>query len=403
VGNKILEPNNLQFVPYGFVVYCLAERTLTCNDPTSSDPVTDSVRIQDAASYWHANVVRIQVAEENLFQGSGVNATVMGVLQQEVHLANSLGMVAIITQQEEQYQGPPLPTAASVQFWSVVANTFKGNQRVFFDLYNEPRLKPSGTNPAHGEDWMWNIWRNGGAATKQGRFYHFVGMQTLVNDIRGEGAHNIIIAEGNQGDHDLSGIPQYALQGSNIAYGMEPDLLPNDRVPAQWAANWGNLSNSVPIMMEAFQDYPGAGSCDPGSPVDLPELLTYLHSKDLGLISWALNPGVMMVGDNPEHPTSYEGTNVQLCASGRLAGAGKGRALETNINGPGMIILNYFRANSEPAPEAGTALQPSGLTSVGTSGTAVTTIVVVVVLAAFLLVIGTFVVARRRSRRVHGS
>lgn len=369
-GNEVVAPSGKQFIPYGFVVYCLAETDYSCaTGSNAKDPVSDLTKIKDAAMFWHANVIRMQVAEQNLDQNGTVNQTVLSDLKQQVSLANSLGMVAVITDQEEEYDGPPLPTAGAETFWNTITENFKSNARVFFDLYNEPRLKPDTSNPSETEDWMWNLWRNGGTATTDGNTYQFVGMQALVNQIRAGGANNVIVAEGNQGDHDLSGIPQYALDGGNIAYGMEPDLYGNDLTPAEWAANWGNLSDSVPILMEAFQDWPAAGVCNVNSPTLLPQLLSYLQSKHLGLVSWTLSPGVMMVGNNPEDPTSYAGATTQVCErnGGKVARAAASALLSTNRNGPGQLILDFFRANSQPAPDGVAIATPGTPTKVPTS------------------------------------
>ena len=384
VGNEFVAPNGNPFVPYGFVLYCLALASLNCEKPSAAEPNTDIDRIRVAASFWHANAVRIQVAPEHLFSSSAsANVAYLSTLDSEVKLANQLGMVAIVTLQTEESDGPPLPTESAVKFWNVIARHFRGNSMVFFDLYNEPRL-----TPRLGENWMWNLWRNGGSDQVKGKQETFVGMQDLVNVIRKLGASNVIIAEGNQGDHDLSDLPQYLLTGSNIGYGMEPDLTSSDDSPTQWATNWGNLADSVPIAMEAFQDYPTAGVCNSASPTLLPELLSYLHSRHLGLIAFSLNRGNFYVGNNLQDPTTFQGTSSYTCvpkpratsstsARSKVSTEKKGHkkhhkskaapvsgsqpgsstqkdsanAVDGDI-GPGLDILTFFRANSRPASAA---------------------------------------------------
>ncbi|MGH3548608.1 MAG: glycoside hydrolase family 5 protein [Pseudonocardiaceae bacterium] len=332
-------------------------------------PNPDRERIRESATFWHADVVRIQVAQEYLFDQSPVDSSYVAELDSQVSLANSLGMIAIVTLQEQPFNGPPLPDASAIRFWQFMAGHYKNSPGVFFDLYNQPHLKTY-----QGENWMWNIWRNGGAVDAQGPppvHDTFVGMQTLVNDIRSEGADNVIVVEGNKTGHDLSGIPQYALTGSNVTYGMDPTLGSTDQTPAQWAANWGNLSDSVPVMMEAFQDWPGANNCNPNSPTLLPMLLAYLRSKNLGLIVWSLDGGNIIVGSNLEEPTSYEGTTTQPCTGGttypphppkngsKSPTSGPGNpptgGSQTQATpptgtpdtiGPGALILDFFRVNS---------------------------------------------------------
>jgi endoglucanase len=73
-----------------------------------------------------------------------------------------------------------------------VAKTFKGNDAVIFDLFNEP--DPEGVLGS-GEDAAWECWLKGGSSCA-GFPYPVAGMQTLVNTVRATGAHNVIMAGG---------------------------------------------------------------------------------------------------------------------------------------------------------------------------------------------------------------
>lgn len=409
-GNEFVAPGGKQFIPYGFVIYCLAMKSLRCEHPTRHDPNTDIDRIRAAASFWHADAVRIQVAPEHLFHRGVVESSYVSVLDGEIQLANKLGMVAIVTDQTEEFKGPPLPTSSAVRFWRYMAAHYAGNRRVFFDLYNEPRLKPTS-----GEHWMWNLWRNGGTATVKGVTDHFVGMQRLVDVIRHAGAANVIIAEGNQGDHDLSLVRHYLLSGTNIAYGIEPDLTANDQTPVEWAKNWGDLSDELPIAMEAFQDWPSASVCNPRSPRLLPQLLDYLREKRLGLIVWSLEGGQMIVGTNLRKPTTFRGTSSYRCGNTGLtiggrahdrgySGARAGQRPERNRIkeppviasadvGPGQDVLGFFRTMHSHG------VVPQSPTSAG--GPVPWSIAGSLGAIAVLFVGG--VVLRRRRRSVHGA
>jgi len=360
-GNKVVGANGQQFVEYGFVTYCLVHPSLDgCTPATLGGPSPDLDRIRAAATFWHANADRIQVAQEYLFDKAPYDSAYLAELDAQVHLADSLGMVPIVTLQEEPFkdQGPPLPTESAVRFWTFVADHYKNDPMVMFDLYNEPHLKAF-----HGTDWLWNIWRNGGTVDEAGPpavHQTFVGDQALVDDIRAAGAANVIVAEGNQTDHDLSEIPKYALSGSNVAYGMEPGLRPgSDDTPARWAANWGTLSDSVPIMMEAWKGWPGAKDCNPNAPTLLPQEMDYLASKHLGMLVWSLQGGDIVVGSNLEQPTSYSGAATQPCTNpppgqarhgDHPGGAQHATTPPPKTVGPGELILRFFTTNSHPTP-----------------------------------------------------
>jgi hypothetical protein len=75
-------------------------------------------------------------------------------------------------------------------FWTSVAQTFKGDQGILFDLYNEPH------------DITWACWLNGGC---QVNGWNVAGMNQLIAAVRGTGATNVVMAGGLSYAGDLSG------------------------------------------------------------------------------------------------------------------------------------------------------------------------------------------------------
>ena len=94
-----------------------------------------------------------------------------------------------------------MPDAAqAVPFWTSVANTFKGNDAVVFDLFNEPFPEQAdSTNETEG----WQCWLNGGSSCV-GLSYTAPGMQSLVNAVRGTGANNVLMLGGLEWSNDLT-------------------------------------------------------------------------------------------------------------------------------------------------------------------------------------------------------
>ena len=109
----------------------------------------------------------------------------------------------------------PMPDAAqAIPFWTSVATTFKGNDAVIFDLFNEPfASRADNNNSAEG----WQCWLTGSPCTGIG--YPVAGMQALVNAVRRTGAHNVILVGGLRWANDLSGWLSYrpADPGHNLA------------------------------------------------------------------------------------------------------------------------------------------------------------------------------------------
>ena len=83
-------------------------------------------------------------------------------------------------------------------FWTSVANTFKGNQAVVFDLFNEPYPDRATSTTTQA----WQCWRDGG--TCPGIGYEVAGMQDLVDAVRATGATNVILVGGLAYSNDLS-------------------------------------------------------------------------------------------------------------------------------------------------------------------------------------------------------
>ncbi|HUD10392.1 MAG TPA: cellulase family glycosylhydrolase, partial [Candidatus Saccharimonadales bacterium] len=381
VGNKIMESNHTQFVPYGFVLECpaidapqVATNSIAINSKGSlcdgSDYSGNSGvdQIQAAATDWNANIVRLQVAQEALFNGTstvdgttGINMAYLTLINNLVTQANSLGMVATVTLQEEVDGSGSFafPTASSTKFWTFMANYYKNNPEVFFDIYNEPSLDANAfpnDNATQAESDIWNIWQNGGPADTESKSgtvntastTDYVGMQSLVNTIRAQGANNIIIAEGPDHDKDLTQLlvtstntVSHQLTGSNIAYGVEPNLR-DDNTQALQYARFGQVDATVPVVPEAFLDAYMVDTCWKDSPTDLPPLLAYLKSLNMGLQFWSLIPGIAIQGKNLDMPTTYGSATTIDCGSGTATV----QSIAGNTIGYGQLVQSYFKANS---------------------------------------------------------
>lgn len=340
-GNKVVGTNGVQFVPYGFVIDCMALTDVPvndlCNGDSNQDPWTASAMLTAAASFWHADVIRFQVAQEYLFKPSGrVNTQYLDLIDSLVDQATSLDMSSIITLQEERFHAPPFPIETAVRFWSYMAKHFASNPNVLFDLFNEPRLSTSAVGGS--EQKLWQVWRDGGTVGG----VQYVGNQTLVSTIRKAGAKNVIIAEGNNADSDLKLLPEHYLSGKNIAYGVEPNLSTNEDTQAEWNQDYGRFTTAVPILPESFRAK--YQECNPNAPTVLPQLFSYLRTIHMGLIVWTLLPGVTTVGTNLTDPTTFgfSRRSTDPCLFGR-----RRHAPPTSTYGEGADVQRYF-ANHSP-------------------------------------------------------
>jgi fibronectin type 3 domain-containing protein len=244
----------------------------------------------DAASVavlqtWDINIVRLPVNEDCWL---GINGVQIGgtayqtAIVNYVNLLTSSNIAAIV---DLQWAAPgttlsnqltPMPDADhALAFWTSVANTFKGNSSVIFDLFNEPFPDNNSNSTA-----AWTCLLNGG--TCPGVTYTAVGTQSMVNTIRATGSSNIIMVPGVQFTNVLD---QW------LAY------KPTD--PAnQLAASWHSYANQIcsttscwtsviqPILAQAplIAGEIGENDCQD---IYINPLMTFLDTNGGSYLAWA--------------------------------------------------------------------------------------------------------------------
>jgi aryl-phospho-beta-D-glucosidase BglC (GH1 family) len=157
----------------------------------------------DTMKSWNINIVRLPINEDCWLGINGApsgfsSATYQSTIVNYVNMLSASGVASII---DLQWAAPgttlsnaltPMPDADhSPSFWTSVADTFKSNGMVIFDLFNEPYPDSNADSTA-----AWTCLLNGG--TCPGVSYATAGTQSLVNAIRATGATNIIMVPGVQ-------------------------------------------------------------------------------------------------------------------------------------------------------------------------------------------------------------
>jgi hypothetical protein len=195
---------------------------------------------------WNANVVRIAMNQDFwLSNTSSYRATV----SQQVQWAEAAGLDVILDlhwSDKGQLGGTAgqqcMADQNSITFWAQVAQTYMGDGRVLFELYNEPHDVPI------------NVWLSGGA----GCGFQVAGMQQLYNAVRGMGAQNVVLVGGLKYAFDLSFVSGYPVQGYNIMYATHPyHSQYMDKEASSWYAAFGYLAATVPVMATEFGDQIG--------------------------------------------------------------------------------------------------------------------------------------------------
>ncbi len=262
------------------------------------DGPNDAASVQAIAS-WHTTAVRVPLNEDCWLGINGAPAAYSGTAYQQaivayVNLLNANGLVAILDlhwnapgtgQATGQLQMPDADHAPA--FWTSVATTFKGNNAVIFDLYNEPH------------DVSWPCWRDGGTCSGVG--YAVAGMQSLVTVVRNTGATNVLMLGGLAYSNDLS---QW------LAY------KPNDplgNLAASWHVYNFNACNNTGCydsqVAPVAQQVPlvageiGENDCGHGF---IDTLMAWLDAHGGGYLGWAWD--TFDCGGFPALISSYDGT-----------------------------------------------------------------------------------------------
>jgi endoglucanase len=318
-GNKLVDAEGQQVVLHG------VDRSGTEYECVQDHGIFDGPSNAASISAMKAvgiNAVRVPLNEACWNGDSYVNPAYSGAKYQAaiksyVRLLNANGMAVILDLHwtNGAYTGPasacssaqatcqkPMPDAAgTIPFWSSVASTFKGNDSVIFDLFNEPYPEQADQgNLAEG----WQCWLKGGNCA--GISYPVAGMQSMVNAVRSTGASNVLMLGGLTWSNDLDGWlshepvdPDHNLAASWHSYNFNACST-----QACWTSQIAPLIAKVPLIAGEI----GENNC---SDSYITPLTSWLNSEHASYLAWAWNtdfncysgPGLINSYDGA--PTAY--------------------------------------------------------------------------------------------------
>lgn len=279
----------------------------------------------DAMKTWGFNAIRVPLNEHCWLGRNGVSPSVSGenyrvFVENFVNLAVSNNMAVILDLHWAHYGSTladsltPMPNHDhSVDFWVSVANRFKNNSAVIFDLYNEPYPRNNEDpdpyyDPAGAEE-AWGCWRDGDNVNYPTNYdddfhndnncrytflwdnygnwieYEIAGMQDLLDAVRSTGATNIVIASGIQYASSLSLWLDYKPNDptGNLVAGWHE--YPNgvcDSPSQCWNTTILEVAAEAPIIVGEYGDT----NCTTDS---LDVLLPFLESAELSYLAWTWN------------------------------------------------------------------------------------------------------------------
>jgi endoglucanase len=239
----------------------------------------------DAMKTWNINAVRIPLNEHCWLGINGVAPEYGGAAYRDAIVAYARALIAsdVYVIVDLHWSGPgdvlavsaaPMPDADhSLAFWSDVASTFKGEDAVIFELFNEPN--PDGNRDSEA---AWLCWRDGGSCP--GVPFEAAGMSALVRAVREAGATNVITLTGVQWGNTLSRWLEYAPSDDNLAASWHTYNWAWCVTLECYEANVGALVDDVPVIASEI----GSDSCDE---VWLEALMDWLDYRKVGYLAWS--------------------------------------------------------------------------------------------------------------------
>jgi endoglucanase len=233
-------------------------------------------------------------------------------------------------------QNPMADADNSLNFWTSIADAFKANPAVLFDLFNEPYtywLRTAGTE--------WQVIMQGGTMTQYvtgGTPYQVVldwqvaSMQQMLNAVRATGATNVVLVAGVNWAGDLSGwlknMPRDALKqlaavwhaypAFQTKWGTAAYTIPNGGA-AQYTYAQAILDAGVPVIITETGDHNAAGTV--GSPF-VSKLLPWADQAGVSYIGWTWdvwgNADNVLIKDSKGTPSDGYGAYVRnhlLCVA----------------------------------------------------------------------------------------
>jgi len=249
------------------------------------DGPTDDANIE-AMQTWHINTVRLPLNESCWLGIAG--ATEAGgdfyqtLLQDYVDRLHAHGIYVVLDLHWTAHgdalaknQQPMADADHALDLWKSVAAFFKDDPMVIFDLFNEPYLDFAGAGDA------WGCWLSG--CQVQG--FQAVGMQAMLDAVRGTGAKQVVIAGGLSYANKLDGWLAHKPvdPAGNLMAGFH---LYNDGACADagcWNGSVGAVAQQVPVVTGEL----GQRDCNHGF---IDGYMSWADTHGVGYLGWAWNP-----------------------------------------------------------------------------------------------------------------
>ena len=250
-----------------------------------------------AMKSWNINAVRVPLNESCWLDVNGAPPEYSGcnyktAIRDYVNLLHRYDITPIL---DLHWTGPngaparrlqPLPNRDhSRAFWFDVAKTFADDEAVVFEPFNEPFPDQN-----RDTDLAWRCWRDGCTQnqavgqSEEPRTYEAVGMQELVDVIRGTGSKHLILLGGVQYSNGLSQIlarlPHDPLGNLALAWHVY------NTNPCRDVDCWNGVPLGVAAALPVIATELGQNDC---TATMVTPLLQWLDEHSSGYLAWTWN------------------------------------------------------------------------------------------------------------------
>jgi aryl-phospho-beta-D-glucosidase BglC (GH1 family) len=215
--------------------------------------------VREIVTCWHANVIRIPLNQSWALNGTAAHSAeaYLSALDQVIAWAAALGAYTILDLQwldaetiygSVRQQGKdienhvaPLPNSESIALWRTLADRYRDEPAVLFDLFNEPH------DPLEDDPHLLHLVSRAGQLQEWD--YSFITAsdwvrwaELLIHEIRTIRPDGLILVSGVDWAFDLRRV---RVSAPNIVYSVH--IYP-DRKPHLWSRALGN-TNDVPVFV----------------------------------------------------------------------------------------------------------------------------------------------------------
>lgn len=255
--------------------------------------------LQEVKAYG-ADLVRYQVSLGALDPQSPIyNIDYRDEVLDGIRQSREAGLNVIVSMQWQEVSGTVgesgMPSAGANRAWLQIIDAIANDLGTLLEVFNEPHLRERTPE-------AWEIWRSG--------------MQGLIYLLRGAGSQNVLLIDGLRSAHYLGGAPDLVDPLNQTGYAVHPYLTSINKTRAQWDKNFGDFSQTKPVIATEFMAN-SRSACTDKLPQQTERLLNYLKNKDIGMTVWALDLGVVKRGKDLSHFENFK------CGANEIGGAGK--------------------------------------------------------------------------------